>query len=86
MVRDFSPEELSYMATSFAVAITKELDNEQIKVMCNFFVSVVGTLNLILGQRHLCCDNHDHHCRDGKYENHEKEEGKDRPNKDGAAK
>lgn len=61
MLRDLSPEELSYMATSFAVAITKGLDNSSIKVMCNFFVQVVGTLNLILGQRSLLKENdHDH--------------------------
>lgn len=60
MLRDFSPEELSYMATSFAVALTKDLDNASVKVMCNFFVQVVGTLNLIIGQRALLKD-HDHH-------------------------
>lgn len=66
MVCDFTPEELSYVATSFAVAITKDLDNASIKVMCNFFVQVVGTLNLILTQRNLLkekeeqCEHHDH--------------------------
>jgi hypothetical protein len=61
MVRDYSPEELSYLATSFAVAITKDLDNASIKVMCNFFVQVVGTLNLILTQRNLLKEKKKHH-------------------------
>lgn len=53
MVRDLSPEEISYLATSFAVALTKDLDNASIKVMCSFFVSVVSSLNLIIAQRGL---------------------------------
>jgi hypothetical protein len=53
MVRDLSPEEISYLATSFAVALTKDLDRASIKVMCSFFVSVVSSLNLIIAQRGL---------------------------------
>lgn len=78
MVQDFSPEELSYLATSFAVAVTKDLDNASIKVMCNFFVQVVGTLNLIQTQRILLkekeerCEHHhdrsEHHDRKENFE------------------
>lgn len=55
MVRDFSPEELSYLATSFAVSLADGLDEESVKVLCSFFVSVVGSLNLIAAQRKLQC-------------------------------
>lgn len=73
MLRDLSPEELSYMATSFAVAITKGLDNSSIKVMCNFFVQVVGTLNLILGQRSLLKENdHEHKEHHNSKDDHDK--------------
>ncbi len=51
MVHDYSAEELSYLATSFAVALANDMDIACIKVMCSFFVSVVGTLNLIIAQR-----------------------------------
>lgn len=51
MVRDFTPEEISYLATTFAVSLAKSLDSASIKVMCTFFVDVVGTLNLISAQR-----------------------------------
>ncbi len=51
MVHDYSAEELSYLATSFAVALANDMDLACIKVMCSFFVSVVGTLNLIIAQR-----------------------------------
>lgn len=53
MVRDFSPEELSYLATSFAVALAGDMDGASLKVLCSFFVDVVGTLNLIAAQRGL---------------------------------
>lgn len=53
MVHDFSAEELSYLAASFAVALADGLDPASIKVMCSFFVNVVGTLNLIIAQRNL---------------------------------
>lgn len=51
MVDEHSAEELSYLATSFAVALANDMDIACIKVMCSFFVSVVGTLNLIIAQR-----------------------------------
>ena len=53
MVHNYSAEELSYLATSFAVAIANDMDIACIKVMCSFFVSVVGTLNLIIAQRSM---------------------------------
>ncbi len=60
MLNDLTPEELSYLATSFAVAISKDLDVHSVRVMCCFFSDVVGTLNLIISQRILLdksCDN-----------------------------
>lgn len=56
MVHEYSAEELSCLATSFAVALANDLDTECIRVMCSFFVSVVGTLNLILAQRGMLKD------------------------------
>lgn len=53
MMREYSPEEISYLAASFAVSLADSLDTECIKVLCSFFVSVVGTLNLIAAQRGL---------------------------------
>jgi hypothetical protein len=53
MLHEHSAEEVSYLATSFAVALANDMDTECIRVMCSFFVSVVGTLNLILAQRSM---------------------------------
>lgn len=53
MVDNCSAEELAYLSTSFAVALAEGLDEEEIRVMCSFFVNVVGNLNLILAQRKL---------------------------------
>jgi hypothetical protein len=64
MFCDISPEELSYLATTFAVTISKGLDEHSMRVLCTFFVDVVGTLNLISNQRsflekhHGKCDEH----------------------------
>ena len=53
MVDNCSAEELAYLSTTFAVALAEGLDEEAIRVMCSFFVNVVGNLNLILAQRKL---------------------------------
>ena len=60
MMRDFSPEEISYLSTSFAVSLAENLDKESIRVLCSFFVNVVSTLNLIAAQRglHEKCGGH----------------------------
>lgn len=65
---DISPEELSYLATTFAVTLSKDLSDHEMRVLCSFFVDVVGTLNLISSQRSLiekhhekCEDHHDKH-------------------------
>jgi hypothetical protein len=58
MLSDLTPEELSYLATTFAVTISEGLDNESLKVMCSFFADVIGTLNLIINQRHLKHERH----------------------------
>lgn len=66
MVDEHSAEELSYLATTFAVALANDMDVACIKVMCSFFVSVVGTLNLIIAQRGMLrekcerCEKFDH--------------------------
>jgi|GEM_PF-1871318 hypothetical protein len=56
MLSDLTPEEISYLSTSFALAISKGLDDRCVRVLCSFFVNVVGTLNLVLSQRTLCQD------------------------------
>ena len=53
MLNDLTPKELSYLATTFAVTITEDLDDKAVRVLCSFFVDVVGTFNLILNQRSL---------------------------------
>jgi len=53
MLKDYTPEELSYLATTFAVAITKGMDILSIRVLCSFFTNVIGTLSLIINQRIL---------------------------------
>ena len=60
MPSDLSPAELSYLATTFAVTISKDLDNEAVKVLCSFLVDVVGTLNLITTQRNFLKDENEH--------------------------
>lgn len=59
MFRDISPEELSYLATTFAVTLAKGLDEHSMRVLCTFFVDVVGTLNLISNQRSCLEKHHD---------------------------
>lgn len=56
MLCDLTPAELSYLATTFAVTISKDLDSNAVRVLCSFFVDVVGTLNLITNQRSLLSD------------------------------
>lgn len=51
MLSDFTPCELSYLATSFAVSISNGADNKTIRVLCGFFTDVIATLNLISSQR-----------------------------------
>lgn len=53
MVDNCSPEELAYLSSSFAIALAEGMDAESVRVMCTFFVNVVGTLNLILAQKEL---------------------------------
>jgi len=53
MLNDLTPTELSYLATTFAVTISEGLDIKSMRVLCSFFVDVVGTLNLIINQRSL---------------------------------
>lgn len=53
MLCDMTPEEISYLATTFAVAVSDDLDNDSLRVLCSFFTNVIATLNLIINQRHL---------------------------------
>ncbi len=63
MLCDLSPEELSYLATTFAVTLSKGLDEHSMRVLCSFFVDVVGTLNLITSQR-SCIEKHHEKCEE----------------------
>lgn len=51
MLCDLTPAEISYLATTFAVAISDDLDNESVRVLCSFFTNVIATLNLVINQR-----------------------------------
>ena len=59
MLKDCSPEELSYLSTSFAVAIAKGQDIHSLRVLCSFFSNVIATLNVIINQQALI-DHHRH--------------------------
>ncbi|MFR1803749.1 MAG: hypothetical protein ACLSWS_17135 [Faecalispora jeddahensis] len=59
MLKDCSPEELSYLSTSFAVAIAKGQDIHSLRVLCSFFTNVIATLNVIINQQALI-DHHRH--------------------------
>ena len=52
-----STDELSYLATTFAVTVSKDLDIDSLKVLGSLLVGVGGTLNLIANQRILLSDN-----------------------------
>lgn len=51
MMKERTPEEMSYLATTFAVAISKGLDVHSLRVLCSFFTSVIATLNVIINQK-----------------------------------
>lgn len=59
MLRDITPEELSYLATTFAVTISQDMDVHSLRVLCSFFTDVIGTLNLIINQKILIEKPHD---------------------------
>ncbi|WP_326522296.1 hypothetical protein [Faecalispora sporosphaeroides] len=59
MLKDCGPEELSYLSTSFAVAIAKGQDIHSLRVLCSFFTNVIATLNVIINQQALI-DHHRH--------------------------
>lgn len=55
-----TPEQLSFAATTAAVALSKCLSDDEVNVLGSFFVSVGGTLSMIAKQRILikdCCEN-----------------------------
>lgn len=53
MLREFTPEELSYLSTTFALAIAKDKDIRSLRVLCSFFTNVVASLNLVINQQAL---------------------------------
>lgn len=53
MLKNCTPEELSYLSTAFAVNIAKGQDIHSLRVLCSFFTNVIATLNLIINQQHL---------------------------------
>jgi len=48
-----STDELSYLATTFAVTLSKDLDDDTLSIISSLFFSVGGTLGLIAKQRLL---------------------------------
>lgn len=56
MLSDLTPEQLSYLATTFAAAISKDLDIGSVRVLSCFFSNVSGNLNLITNQRILLAE------------------------------
>jgi hypothetical protein len=55
-LKNFTPEELSYAATTLATAIAKNLDDDSTAVLSSFFFGVGSTLGLIARQRTLIKD------------------------------
>ncbi len=53
MLKDCTPEELSYLSTTFAVAISKDQDIHSLRVLCSFFANVIAIINMIINQRQL---------------------------------
>lgn len=53
MRKNCTPEEMSYLATSFAVSLAKGQDVHSLRVLCSFFTSVIATLNVIINQKQL---------------------------------
>ncbi len=51
MRRNCTPEEMSYLATSFAVSIAQGQDVHSLRILCSFFTSVIATLNVIINQK-----------------------------------
>lgn len=60
MLKDCGPEELSYLSTSFAVAIAKGQDIHSLRVLCSFFTNVIATLNVINQQALIDHNRHKH--------------------------
>lgn len=53
MLREFTPEELSYLSTTFALAMAKDQDIHSLRVLCSFFTNVVATINVVINQQAL---------------------------------
>ena len=53
MRKNCTPEEMSYLATSFAVSVAKGQDIHGLRILCSFFTSVIATLNVIINQKLL---------------------------------
>lgn len=63
MLKHRTPDELSFLATSFATAISNGLDVHAMRVLCSFFTSVVAILNLKINQQ-ILLDRERDYCRD----------------------
>lgn len=50
---NFTPEQLSYLAVTFAVTFSKEFSRDELLVLSSFFTSVGGTFALIARQEQL---------------------------------
>ena len=56
---NLSPEQISYLTTTIAVTIAKDIDNDTAAVLSSFFFGIGSTLGLIARQRELI-----QNCRD----------------------
>ena len=53
MLREFTPEEIAYLSTTFALAMAKDQDIHSLRVLCSFFTNVVATINVVINQQAL---------------------------------
>lgn len=77
MLKHRTPDELSFLATSFATAISNGLDVHAMRVLCSFFTSVVATLNLKINQQ-ILLDRERDYCKEywkRREEEYQKEHG-----------
>lgn len=52
-LKNLSPEQLSYVATTIAVIMSKDLNDDEVNALGSFFIGIGGTLSLIAKQRTL---------------------------------
>lgn len=54
---NITPEQLAYLATTFATVLSKEFSKDEVVVLSSFFSSVGSVLGLIALQRNFLQDN-----------------------------